>query len=175
MHIRKLLVVGLVLGLLAPFALVEVLAEEGNETVCSCSAGVCIPNEFKVDCGCTTLSFPKEASDPRARAKYYTDPCTLYVEANKDVSMHIVVTQLEDSETGNKLPTDFRYRSKQDGLAWSDWVEKWAPINCLTLNFDHATHKGYVWLEFRLSVVRSGLADHFGTYSSAITITVSGC
>jgi len=173
MHIRKLLVVVLVLGLLAPFA----LANGKNETTCDYTASLCISNHFKVVCGCETLTFPEDAKGAETTGKFYTDPCILSVEANKDVSMHIKMTQLTatvDSKTYT-LPTDFTYRYKQDGLGWSDWFEKWAPFDCLTLNFAHVNHKGYVWLQFKLSVVRSGLADHFGDYSCGITITVSGC
>jgi hypothetical protein len=174
MHVRKLLLCGLILALVAPFALAIV----PPPVVCQNSAALCITNHFYVECNpdCT-ITFPDKAAEAKATGTYYTNKCTIAAEANKDLSMRIQLpTDLTAVEGGvtYTLPTDITYQYKQDAGAWSGWITKWAPVD-KTLNFLHVNHKGYVWLQYKLSVVRNGLADHFGTYSTSVTITVSGC
>jgi len=173
MHVKKLLLLGLMLALVAPFA----LATDPNVVDCPiCVSPLEITNHFYVNCGDCCLAFEAAAAEAKATGTFYTDTCTIAAEANKNITMKVSMQKLTDATTGLTLPTDFTYRYKQDAGAWSAWVTKWAPLtDDPTLNFLHVNHKGYAWLRFKVSVVRSGLADHFGTYTTSVTVTVSGC
>ena len=126
---------------------------------------------------------PDAPTEPHASGDYYTQWAYVDVDCNHDVDITLEVTQLTDTSGTYTLKTDVQYKYRKINLdgTWTAWTlvgPVWMPPTSSpysrTWSFTHGSgFYGYFELELRMSVHRNGVADHSGTYSSTITVTLS--